>query len=96
MGFTWDEVKREANLAKHGLDFADAWKVFEEPYLERLDTRCDYGEDRWAVLGRVEGLGVVLVYTEREADVRIISLRKATPDERRIYEQTISKRLGPA
>ena len=92
MGFVWDGVKREANLAKHGLDFEDAWQVFESPYLERLDTRRDYGEDRWAVLGRIGVTVVFLAYTEREKDLRVISLRKATPKERMIYEQTITHR----
>lgn len=56
----WDERKRLANLAKHGLDFSDAAEVLAGPCLERLDTRKDYGEDRWAVLGRLRGRVVYL------------------------------------
>ncbi len=47
MDFEWDEAKRELNLSKHGLDFADAPNIFELPMLTALDTRHDYGEDRW-------------------------------------------------
>ena len=46
MNFTWDEPKRQANLAKHGLDFADAAKVFAEPMVLFEDDRFDYGEQR--------------------------------------------------
>ena len=96
MNFTWDEDKRRANLSKHGLDFEAADKLFDDYRLERLDTRRDYGEDRWIALGLIHGNVAVLVYTERGEDIRVISLRKATPEERQIYEQARFKRLGPA
>lgn len=92
MAFVWDEEKRESNLAKHGLDLADAWLVFESPYLERLDQRQNYGEDRWTLLGMLGAHVVFLVYSERRRDIRVISLRKATPQERRIYEQAVQNR----
>lgn len=92
MGFEWDEEKRAANLAKHALDFADAWQVFEAPYLESLDQRRDYGEDRFAVLGMFGPHVVFLVHTQRGEDTRVISFRKATPRERRIYERAVHDR----
>ncbi|PIZ25733.1 MAG: hypothetical protein COY47_04345 [Chloroflexi bacterium CG_4_10_14_0_8_um_filter_57_5] len=46
MKFEWDKQKNKANIEKHGLDFADAHKVFESPMLVRIDDREDYGEDR--------------------------------------------------
>ena len=45
MKFTWQESKRLANLKKHGLDFADAWKVFAGAMVLIEDDREDYGED---------------------------------------------------
>lgn len=54
MRFTWDEKKNRTNLRDHGLDFADAWRVFQTPMLTRLDTREDYGEDRWIGIGLLE------------------------------------------
>ena len=96
MNFTWDEDKRRANLSKHGLDFEAAEKLFDDYRLERLDTRQDYGEDRWIALGMIHGNVVVLVYTERGSGIRVISLRKATTEERTIYEQARFKRLGPS
>ncbi len=44
MRFTWDEAKRQANLGKHGYDFADAWRVFEDEVVVLEDDRFDYGE----------------------------------------------------
>jgi uncharacterized DUF497 family protein len=46
MRFTWDETKRQGNLNKHGLDFADAEKVFAGPPVLFEDNRHDYGEQR--------------------------------------------------
>jgi uncharacterized DUF497 family protein len=95
MHVEWDEEKRKANLSKHGLDFADASGVFQAPRLTWLDTREDYGEDRWCSLGMLQGRVVVLVYTERSSDiVRILSLRKATRHERTQYGRFLQDRLG--
>lgn len=51
MRYTWDETKRQANLAKHGLDFADAEKVFAGPMVLFEDTHADYGEQRMIGVG---------------------------------------------
>ncbi len=90
----WDEAKRQSNLAKHGLDFAVALEIFADYFMERLDTRQDYGEDRWFTLGMLHAEVVVLVYAERDDTFRPISLRKATAQERRIYEYTRQKHVG--
>jgi uncharacterized DUF497 family protein len=52
--FTWDEPKRQANLAKHGLDFADAEKVFAGPMVLFEDNRADYGEQRMIGVGLLD------------------------------------------
>ena len=94
MELEWDDDKRRSNLAKHGLDLARAGEVFADYRLERLDTRRDYGEDRWIAIGMLRGLAVVLVYVERVDSIRAISLRRATPTEREIYERERQKQLG--
>jgi uncharacterized protein len=64
--------------------------------LTALDDRKDYGEDRWLATGIVRNRVVVVCYTERGEDtIRIISLRKATSQERKNYEQALRDRLGP-
>lgn len=94
MELDWDEEKRESNLVKHGLDLVLSLELFSDYFMERLDTRRDYGEDRWVALGMIRGLTVVLVYTERDDRFRPISLRKATAQERSIYEQARQKYVG--
>jgi uncharacterized DUF497 family protein len=94
MKLEWDEAKRQDNLAKHGLDFAIALELFTDYFMERLDARHDYGEDRWVALGMIHGVAVVLVYTERDSKLRPISLRKATIMERSIYEKARQKYVG--
>lgn len=95
MRFEWDEQKNQANIQKHGLDFADAHKVFEQPMLVKLDDRQDYGEDRWIGIGLMDVRVVVIVFTEPDEDViRVISFRKATSNERKRYEQAYKDRFG--
>lgn len=96
MNFEWNEKKRTENLRKHKLDFIEAPFIFDEPMLTTLDTREDYGEDRWVGIGALKGRVVVVVFTERDEGetIRIISLRKALKHERRYYEKEIRNRLG--
>jgi uncharacterized DUF497 family protein len=85
----WDEAKNRENIARHGIDFADAHRIFERPMLVRIDDREDYGEDRWIALGQLGGLVVVIVFTDREERVRVISIRKANRREHAIYQESL-------
>jgi hypothetical protein len=83
----WDEAKRTANLAKHGVDFVVLgdfdWRdanIFE-------DRRRPYGEVRMVAHGLIRGRLHVVVYTFRDDMLRIISLRKANSREIRAYGQ---------
>jgi len=88
MRFEWDETKRAATIAKHGVDFT-AIVAFEwETALVRPDTREDYGELREAALGFIGARLHAVVFTEREDDVvRVISLRRATKKELMFYAE---------
>ncbi len=79
MAFEWDARKNAANLAKHGVDFADASRIFEGPVLKRPDDREDYGETRIAAVGVIEGSELFVVYTVRGENRRIISARSGKP-----------------
>jgi uncharacterized DUF497 family protein len=94
MELEWDDDKNTKNLLKHGFHFLDVPQIFSDYYLEKLDAREDYGEDRWITLGIIHGVVVVLVYTERNGKLRPISLRKATAQERDVYEYARFERLG--
>ena len=64
-GFEWDERKRQINLAKHGVDFARAARVFDGRVVEWDDRRSDYGERRRLVLGLEGHMVLFVVYTRR-------------------------------
>ncbi len=85
--FEWDENKRQSNLRKHGIDFVVASKIFENYTVEFEDNRYDYGEDRFVVIGIIGSQILTVVYTTRNDIIRIISARKSTKEERKIYEQ---------
>jgi uncharacterized DUF497 family protein len=95
VNFEWDEEKNNEDIPKHGLDFADAWEIFEAPMFTALDTRQDYAEDRWVGIGFLKNFVVVVAYTEREGEViRIFSLRKALKHERTRFEEALRDELG--
>ncbi|MBE9010750.1 BrnT family toxin [Pseudanabaenaceae cyanobacterium LEGE 13415] len=95
MNFEWDAEKNQSNIAKHQLDFADAPQIFNLPLRITLDPRQDYGEERWIGLGMLDGRIIVIVFTEPDEEtIRVISLRKALPYERKLYEQYLRNELG--
>ena len=85
MKFEWDEGKRQTNLRNHKLDFADAEIVFSGITFTFEDDRFEYGEDRFITLGLLREIVVVIAHTERNDIVRVISMRKATKNEQRLY-----------
>jgi uncharacterized protein len=85
MEFTWSEAKRAANLKAHGLDFIDAPRVFEGVTFSFEDDRFSYGEQRFVTLGLLAGVPVSIAHSETDHEIRIISFRKATKRETKIY-----------
>jgi len=86
--FIWDERKRAANLAKHGVDFAIVERFAFDTAVVIIDDRRDYGEVRYRALGMIDGRLYALVFTARAGRTRVISLRRANDRERRNYAQT--------
>ena len=88
MKFEWDENKRLSNFKKHGLDFTDIYCVFEDEQAVSFENISkDFGEYRFITIGcyRNKFCIVVVVYTKRKEKIRIISFRKASKAERRLY-----------
>jgi len=81
MDISFDEAKRRKTLRERGLDFADAAKVFAGDYLEFVDDRRDYGEDRYIIYGALDGRAVAIVWTPRIDTRRIISMRHVHDEE---------------
>lgn len=92
MDFKWDEEKNKQNIKDHGFGFERAKSIFNYPYLVRVDDRFDYAETRLLALGLMEGVSIIAVaFTYREENIRIISARKATKQERRAYNEFARK-----
>jgi hypothetical protein len=89
MRFTWNERKRQANLKKHGIDFADVHKVFAGPTFTFEDTRFDYGEQRWITMGLCSFSVVVVAHTEKSDEINVISMRKAEKNEQEIFFENL-------
>jgi len=89
MQFDWDELKRKANLAKHGIDFNDAARIFAGPLVLFEDDRADYNEQRMIAMGLLDSLVVIVVHVESDRTIRIISIRKADKYETNLYYQNL-------
>ena len=87
--FEWDEEKAEINLKKHKVGFEEAKSVFGDPFSITVDDPDHSKEEQCFIdIGKsTSGKLLVVVYTERGSKIRIISCRKATPAERRKYEE---------
>lgn len=85
MEFEYDQQKSARNLAKHGIDFGEAQRLWDEPHVRASAKKRD--ERRYAVVGTVRGVCWTAIATDRGDRVRIISVRRSTEKERRYYAQ---------
>jgi uncharacterized DUF497 family protein len=90
MGFEWDARKAEANYQKHGVYFSESLPVFEDDYAITIaDDESDPDEQRFVSVGTgVKGRVLVVVYSYRGQNIRIISARAAETHERSQYEES--------
>ena len=91
MKFEWDEKKNKTNAEKHGIDCIDAEDIFKSVRLTAVDNRRDYGEPRKISIGKIGPYVCVVVHTERNGVIRIMSARKANQRERRKYYELIER-----
>ncbi len=82
--FEWDDEKAQKNFVTHGITFLNASTVFGDlKALRVFDVKHSQVEDRWLIIGKsVSGYVLVVVYTERQPNIRIISARRANLNER--------------
>jgi uncharacterized DUF497 family protein len=82
----FDPAKNAANIANHGLDLSFGDRVMADGQaLHALDDSLNYGEERWNVVGMVDGVVYHLTYTDRDDGFRYISLRRASKRETDLY-----------
>lgn len=91
LSFEWDEEKAKTNFKKHRVSFDEAMTVFFDPFSIMIsDPDHSVDEQRYIDIGSFDkGRMLVGVYTERRSNIPIISCRKATPTERKLYEEGI-------
>jgi len=88
VSFEWDRNKAEVNARKHGIQFADAVSVFEDGSAVTIPDNDLDDEERWVTIGRdAFGQLLVVVYTWRGTNIRLISARKANRREQDDYER---------
>lgn len=92
MEFEWDEAKRQQTIAVRGVDLLKAARIFDGRVLNAVDARQDYGEVRYRAIGMVGEDCFVLVYTQREAVIRLITAWKGGRYERERYQESIAQR----
>ena len=85
--FEWDSDKEQINIKKHHIDFDTAMLLFNDDYLDIIDDEHSESEERHIAIGIVDTVMylVTAIYTERRERIRIISARRATAEERRMY-----------
>lgn len=86
MEFEWDELKRQANLAHHGIDFERAKEIWQGEVLEVPSPQTRHSEERFLATGTTEGRFITVVFTWRGTSRRIISARRARKNEQENYE----------
>ncbi len=88
MGYEWDPAKARANFKKHGIRFADAATALEDDLALTMRDPFSEHEERWITLAKNAGNRLlVVIYTWRGEDARLISARPATPREKAQYEE---------
>ena len=83
--FEFDAAKSESNRAKHGIDFVAAQSLWNDPMLLEVPAKTD-DELRFLVVGLIDGTHWSAVITYREANIRLISVRRARTEEVALYE----------
>ena len=94
MNFDWDNNKNQSNITKHGISFEEAIAIFDDPNILTFeDVRFNYGETRFVSIGQItiitqeKKVIIVVIHTQRNQAIRLISARKANERERKRYEQ---------
>jgi len=86
MIFEYDKHKSDINKQKHGIDFQEAQKLWEDPYAFELPSLQNGSEDRFLVLGMIGSKNYTAIITYRCENVRIISVRRSRQKEKILYE----------
>ena len=86
LGFEWDPVKSRKNKERHGISFSEALEIWQGPHIT-VDgiAKSKDGERRNATLGFVRGELFVGIWTKRGQVIRLISVRRASDGEKKVF-----------
>lgn len=85
MAFDFDQRKSRSNLSKHGIDFLEAQRLWDDPDRLEVPARTD-DEPRYLIVGRIDGKHWSAITTYRDGAMRIISVRRSRSEEVTLYE----------
>ena len=86
MRFEYDINKSKSNKIKHGIDFEEAKKLWQDPYAFEIPSLNSKDEDRFLVIGQIDSKNYTAIITYRETKIRIISVRRSRTKEMKLYE----------
>ena len=86
MIFEYNEHKSSINHSKHGINFQEAQKLWEDPYAFELPSPQSEDEERFLVLGKIDSKNYTAIITYRDKNIRIISVRRSREKEKKLYE----------
>jgi len=86
MKYEYDNNKSLSNKQKHGIDFEEAQKLWEDPYSFEIPSSQSEDEDRFLVLGQIGLKNYTAIITYRDTNIRIISVRRSREKEAKLYE----------
>jgi len=86
MIFEYNEHKSSINKEKHGINFQEAQKLWEDPYAFELPSPQSENEERFLVLGKIDSKNYTAIITYRDKNIRIISVRRSRDKEKKLYE----------
>jgi len=85
MEFEFDSAKSESNKNKHGVDFYEAQKLWDDPDRVVIPAK-NLDEPRFLLIGKIRGKYWSAVYTIRKSTIRLISVRRSRENEKENYE----------
>ena len=86
MKFEYDENKSQSNKLKHGIDFKEAQKLWDDSYAFEIPSPQSKDEERFLVFGRINSKNYTAIITYRNSNIRIISVRRSRDKEVKLYE----------
>ena len=86
MIFEYNECKSSINKQKHGIDFQEAQRLWEDPYAFELPSPQSEDEERFLLLGKIDSRNYTAIITYRDKNIKIISVRRSRDKEKKLYE----------